>query len=116
MAADTAAGAPARLIAMGRAALMEGFSLVGLETYPDATPEDVERVLGALVRADEKALVLLEHSLARAGGDWLARVREEAARIVITEIPPLHEPQRYAPSVDRLVRAVLGPGALGERA
>lgn len=103
---------PTRLIAMGQAALMEGFSLIGLETYPNATPETLEKVLAELVRGEHKALIFLEHDLARSGGHWLGRVREEGGRIVVTEIPPLNAPGSYEPEVDRLVRAILGPGAL----
>jgi len=46
------------------------------------------------------------------GGYWLNRLRNEGGRIVITELPPLPAPQDYAPAVDEVVRAVLGPDAL----
>jgi vacuolar-type H+-ATPase subunit F/Vma7 len=108
-----AAGAPpARLIALGSAALMQGFSLIGVETFPDADPRTLERVLAELVRGEHKALVFLEHGLARGAGPWLRRAREEGGRIVVTEIPPLAAPGEYAPDVDRLVSALLGPSAL----
>ena len=55
-----------RLIAMGRAALAEGFALLGFETRVDATRDDVESVLAELIRTREHALVVLEHELARA--------------------------------------------------
>ena len=112
MDAATGTAVPTRLIAMGSAVLMEGFSLIGLETFPDATAEDLERLLAGLVRSEARALLMLEHPLARSDGPWLKRVRHEAARIVITELPPLAAPHEYAPTVDALVRAVLGPGAL----
>ncbi|MBI2312122.1 MAG: V-type ATP synthase subunit F [Betaproteobacteria bacterium] len=104
--------APTRLIAMGSAPLMQGFGLIGVETWPDATEEQVEQVLAALVRKGEKALLFLEQNLARSRGHWLNWVRNEEARIVITEIPSLHAPHAYAPAVDRLVRSILGPSAL----
>lgn len=109
-----APGAATRLIAMGRAPLMEGFRLVGLETYPDADAATVERVLAAIALSGEHALVLLEHSLARSRGEWLERLRSEGGRVVVTEIPPLAAPGAYAPTVDALVRSVLGPGALDD--
>lgn len=110
---EQAGGArPTRLIALGEAALMEGFSLIGLETYPNATAETLETLLAELVRGEQKALLFLEHGLARSGGPWLKRVREEGGHIVITEIPPLNAPGSYEPEVDRLVRAILGPNAL----
>lgn len=105
---------PTRLIAMGHAALMEGFNLIGLETYPDADQATLEQLLAKLVTTNQNALLFLEHHLARSEGPWLDRVRNEGGRIVITEIPPLHAPGGYAPAVDNLVRAMLGPQALEE--
>jgi hypothetical protein len=51
-------------------------------------------------------------SLAHAGGHWLNRLRNEGGRIVVTELPSLSAPHDYAPAVDEVVRAVLGPEAL----
>ena len=101
-----------RLIAMGHAALAEGFALLGFETRVDATRDDVETVLAELIRTRERALVVLEHELARAETPNLERVRREGGRIVVTEIPPLHAPADYRPPVEDLVRRVLGPRVL----
>lgn len=67
------------------------------------------------MREQQKALVFLEHDLAREPGPWLRRVRAEGGRIVVAEIPPLHAPQAYHSAVEDLVRAVLGPQALEPR-
>lgn len=104
-----------RMIALGGAALIEGFGLIGVETRPDATPEQLETLLAELVRNQEKALLFLEDALARGSGPWLRRVREEGGRIVIAEVPPLHAPQDYHPPVEELVHSILGPQALEER-
>ena len=101
-----------RMIALGGAALAQGFALLGFETRPDATVEDLEQVLQELLRSDAKALVIVEHSLAEAGGPAFRRVRAEGGRIVISEVPPLHAPADYRPPVEALVRRVLGPNAL----
>lgn len=111
---DATGTQPTRFIAMGSAALTDGFSLIGLETWPDATPEQLEQLLRELVTGEQRALLFLEHGLARSGGPWLARVRNEAGRIVVTEIPALHAPADYHPAVDEIVRGALGPSALGE--
>ncbi|MHB8622660.1 MAG: V-type ATP synthase subunit F [Sulfuricaulis sp.] len=103
---------PTRMIVLGSAALAEGFGLIGVETYPDATPETLEVLLAGLFRRQEKALVFLEHDLARSEGPWLKRVREEGGRIVIAEIPPLHAPEAYHPQVEDIVRSILGSQAL----
>jgi vacuolar-type H+-ATPase subunit F/Vma7 len=100
--------ARARIVALGQAPLMHGFALLGIDTRADASAADLEALLAELWRAGSHALVLVEQPLAAAGGPWLARVRQEAARIVIAEIPSLHAPQTYAPAVDALVRTRLG--------
>lgn len=110
-AADTVAP-PTRLIALGSAALVEGFNLIGAEIVRDATPEMLEELLARLVQNREKALLFLEHHLARGQGPWLKRVREEGGRIVIAEIPPLHAPEDYHPQVEDVVRGILGSQAL----
>jgi vacuolar-type H+-ATPase subunit F/Vma7 len=113
--ADTGSPAATRLLALGSSVLMEGFSLIGAETYPEATAETVERVLGGLLKRQEKALVFLEHHLARDPGPSLRRVRDEGGRIVVAEIPPLHAPETHRPAVEDVIRAILGPQALEPR-
>ena len=102
----------ARLVVLGSAGLTEGFGLIGAQVYPDADSAKVEEVLAQLVKDGSEALVLLESNLAHAGGVWLNRLRNEGGRVVVTELPPLSAPHDYAPAVDDLVRAVLGPDAL----
>jgi vacuolar-type H+-ATPase subunit F/Vma7 len=103
---------PARLIALGSAALTEGFALIGFETYPDPTPEVLEDLLRDLLRGQQAALVVIEQGLAQSPGRQLTRALREGARVVITEIPTLQQPPRYRSRVDRLVASLLGPSAL----
>jgi len=105
---------PARVIVAGSAALTEGFALIGVETLPGASAAQLEALLAELWRREEKALVFIEHGLAREAGPWLKRVRDDSGRIVVTEVPPLQSPGRYHPLVEDVVRAVLGPSALEE--
>lgn len=102
----------ARLVVLGSAGLAEGFRLIGAEVHADADVATVETVLEQLSKNGDEALVLLETHLAHGGGHWLNRLRNEGGRIVITELPALPAPQDYAPAVDEVVRAVLGPEAL----
>lgn len=101
-----------RMIAMGSSALTQGFGLVGFETWPDARPDDVERVLGELMGSSERAVIFLEAYLAGCDCPNLNRVRAEGGRIVVTEIPQLHAPQEYHPEVEDLVSNVLGAHVL----
>jgi vacuolar-type H+-ATPase subunit F/Vma7 len=102
----------ARLVVLGSAGLANGFSLIGAEVHADADAATVEAVLENLAQSGAEALVLLETHLAHGGGYWLNRLRSEGGRIVITELPPLHAPHDYAPAVDEVVGAVLGPEAM----
>lgn len=109
---DPARPAGARLVVLGSAGLVEGFALIGAEVHPNADAARVEAVLARLVEDGGEALVLIESHLARPGGYWLDRLRNEGGSIVVTELPPLAAPASYVPAVDGVVRAVLGPGAL----
>lgn len=103
-----------RMIALGSPPLMEGFALIGFETHPNATADELEALLEQLVRNQTRALVLLEEELARGTGPWLNRVRNEGGNIVITELPALHRPESYHPRVEDLVTSILGASALEE--
>jgi vacuolar-type H+-ATPase subunit F/Vma7 len=104
-----------RLIAMGGAGLIEGFSLLGFETFAEATPQILDDVLKGLMKKQQKALVILEENLARSETAMLRRVRIESANIVVIEVPPLQAPDDYHPPVEELVRRVVGPSALEEQ-
>jgi vacuolar-type H+-ATPase subunit F/Vma7 len=104
--------APARLIALGSAVLMEGFELIGFETFPDPAPETLENLFQELLRKQQAALVVIEQSLARNPGRHLLRAQREGGRIVITEIPELHQSGDYHSRVESLVQSILGPAAL----
>ncbi|MCK5524220.1 MAG: V-type ATP synthase subunit F [Thiomargarita sp.] len=101
-----------KLIFMGSNALADGFALLGFETFPDATTENVESVLSELLQNKENALVFLEDKLTRQPGPSFLRARRESGRIIITEIPPLNAPDKYRPSVEELVARVLGRSVL----
>lgn len=103
--------APARMIALGSAALMEGFALIGFETHADPAPEAVEALMQELIRDQQSALVVIEQSLARNPGRHLQRAQSEGGRIVITEIPEINLSGDYHSRVENLVQGLLGPAA-----
>jgi vacuolar-type H+-ATPase subunit F/Vma7 len=104
--------APARMIALGSAALMEGFALIGFETHVDPKPEEIDGLMRDLLRTQQSALVVIEQSLAANPGRHLLRAQNEGGRIVITEIPELHLPDNYHSRVETLVQQALGATAL----
>ncbi|OIR11172.1 V-type ATP synthase subunit F [mine drainage metagenome] len=106
---------PARMIALGSAALMEGFALIGFETHVDPAADTIERLMHELMRDQQGALVVIEQSLARNAGRNLARAQREGGRIIITEIPEIHLSASYHSRVENLVQEVLGATALENR-
>ena len=103
---------PTRLVMMGDSALCTGFDLIGFETWPEASEEQLDEVLGRIIEDGQAALVFLEPRLARCNCESLKRLQHQGGRVVVTEIPPLRAPGDYRPQVEELVRSVLGAGAL----
>ena len=101
-----------RLIMMGSAALTAGFSLIGFETWPDATDEQLEQLLIELQQRGDTALIFLEPELANCDCNILQDIQKQGGHIVVTEIPPLDAPGDYRPQVEDLVISVLGKSAL----
>ena len=100
------------MIAMGGRPLMEGFALLGFETWPDADTEDMKKLLLELLTSRQKALVLLETYLSQAPCPLLADTRVHGGNIIVTEVPPLDASQEYHPYVEKLVTKVLGNDTL----
>ncbi len=111
--ANGVAPARTRLLALGSAALTDGFALIGFEAVPEATPRQLEELLAGLVTSRQNALVIIGQDLALSDGPWLKRVRNKGGRIVLVEIPPLDAPETHRLPVEDLIKGVLGPGALG---
>ena len=97
---------------MGGRPLMEGFALLGFETWPDADTEDMKKLFLELLTSRQKALVLLETYLSQAPCPLLADTRVHGGNIIVTEVPPLDASQEYHPYVEKLVTKVLGNDTL----
>ena len=99
------------MIAMGTRPLMEGFSLLGFETWPDADIEELKKVLTELIQSRQKALLLLETYLSRSQCTLLADIRKHGGNIIVTEVPAINAAQQYHPFVEDLIVKVLGKQA-----
>ena len=97
-----------RMLFMGSAALTDGFQLIGFETWPDATPDQLNQVLESLIEGRQSAFVIIDHDLAAQESRMLERVRREGGRIVVTEIPPLNDPETFPGLIEGRVQALLG--------
>jgi vacuolar-type H+-ATPase subunit F/Vma7 len=104
-----------RLLFMGEAALTEGFRLIGFETFPDATEEQLEGVLTDLLSSRERAFLVLDASLSQCCSLRLRQVRSEGGRILVAMVPRLHEPERFRGMIDDQVRVLLGGADLDEQ-
>ena len=97
-----------RIMAIGNQALMDGFALLGIETYADISISQLERILLDLRRQDERALVYLQQDLAQADIPVLTFLRNEGGQVLISEIPDILSADAYQASVDQLIARVMG--------
>ena len=104
-----------KIIAIGNAALMDGFALLGIETYADASAEQINAVLSELSRSRERALVYLQQDLMSAEIPMIQQLRIQGGSILICEIPDLHTADDYQPEVEKLISRVLGSSVLEKR-
>lgn len=104
-----------KIIAIGNSALMDGFALLGIETYADASADEINAVLTELVRARERALVYLQQDLISDEIPMVQQLRLKGGSILICEIPDLQTANDYQPEVEKLIGRVLGSSALEGR-
>ncbi|MDH3219356.1 MAG: V-type ATP synthase subunit F [Gammaproteobacteria bacterium] len=100
------------IIAIGTAALMDGFALLGIRTYADASTDEINSVLTELARSRERALVYLQQDLMTADIPMIQQLRNQGGSILICEIPNLHAAGEYRPAVEKLIGRVLGNSIL----
>ena len=101
-----------KIIAIGSAALMDGFALVGIKTYVDETAEVINTVLSELHRNRDRALVFIQQNLFDANIPMIQQLRNRGGSILICELPDLQAVQDYQPQVETLIRRVLGSSVL----
>lgn len=97
-----------RIIALGSAALMDGFRLAGIEVVAEASREQLETLMKSLLSGKEKALVLVEDHLSANPGPWLDRALSEGGHVVVVQVPSLAHAGDYHPDVDRLIACGAG--------
>jgi vacuolar-type H+-ATPase subunit F/Vma7 len=97
-----------RMLFLGDTALTDGFQLIGFETWPDPTAEQLELVLAELVACRDHAFVILDSELAKSPSPSLKKIRAEGGRIVVTEVPSLSDPENFECEIDNQVQSLLG--------
>jgi vacuolar-type H+-ATPase subunit F/Vma7 len=101
-----------KIIAIGNSALMDGFALLGIKTYADASADEINAVLTKLVKERERALVYLQQDLKSADIPMIQQLRSKGGSILICEIPDLRTADDYQPEVEKLIARVLGNSVL----
>ena len=114
MASETEPLTRARLLFFGERALTAGYGLIGFETFPDASVEQLDHVLTELLQTRSTALVLIDQRVARLDSRLLPRIRKEGGRILVTEVPSLRSPGEYHSDIDDQVSLLLGGSRLEE--
>ncbi len=97
-----------RIIALGSAALMDGFALLGIETHADLDADAIDALLSRLQRRRERALIFIQQDLISAEIPMIRQLRLQGGSILLCEIPSLHAVDEYQPEVEQLIGRVLG--------
>jgi vacuolar-type H+-ATPase subunit F/Vma7 len=98
----------ARLLFLGEKALAQGFSLIGFETWPDASVAELDDVLAEIRNDAQGALVIIDQRLAAAGSKRLPIINSEGRHVVVIEVPSLSDAKGFRLDIDAQVEALLG--------
>jgi vacuolar-type H+-ATPase subunit F/Vma7 len=108
----TPEAAGTRMLFLGADSLADGFRLIGFETHPNPSADDVDQVFRALRKSRDKAFVVVDEAVMRSGAGNLARVRREGGRIVVVAVPPLAGPVQLESEVADRLQVMFGSGNL----
>ncbi|MDJ0882211.1 MAG: V-type ATP synthase subunit F [Gammaproteobacteria bacterium] len=101
-----------KIVAMGSSALMDGFALLGIQTYADLSLEKINDVLLDVKRKHRRALVFLEQDIINADIPMVNRWRNQGGSMLICEIPALDQLNEFQPEVEQLIARVMGTSVL----
>ncbi|MES9993896.1 MAG: V-type ATP synthase subunit F [Candidatus Thiodiazotropha sp.] len=97
-----------RNIFVGSNALTDGFRLIGFETVTDPDAATLDELLSQLLQERERALLIIEQSVNRIGSKLLDQIRIEGGRIVLSEVPSLHNPDEFHSDLDGQLKKLTG--------
>jgi vacuolar-type H+-ATPase subunit F/Vma7 len=101
-----------KIIAIGNASLMDGFALLGIQTFADQSADTINALLTELVHSRERALVFIQQGFISTKIPMIQQLRNQGGSILICEIPNLDTADDYTPEVEKLIGRVLGPSVL----
>ena len=106
--AENSDASTTRMLFFGERALAEGFSLIGFETWPDASTQQLDQILQELWQTHTSAFVIVDQNLALSNSRLLRQIDNEGGRIVAAVVPPLARPEDFHLDIDEQVRVLLG--------
>ena len=95
-------------IFVGSHALSDGFRLIGFETLTDPTTAELDQLLSSLLQQKQRALLIIEQSVNRLDSKLLQQIRNEGGRIILSEIPSLHDPDHFQSDLDETLKQLTG--------
>jgi len=97
-----------RQLFLGDVALASGFRLAGFEVYPGADAARLDELLDELQATRTPAFVVIDQRLAESGSRRLEEVRREGGRILLSQVPPLTQPEKMHSAIDDRIHQLLG--------
>ncbi|MCU7931218.1 MAG: ATPase [Candidatus Thiodiazotropha sp. (ex Codakia rugifera)] len=97
-----------RKIFIGSHALTDGFRLIGFETLTEPDAGRLDELLSVLLKEKQRALLIIEQSINQVGSKLLEQIRSEGGRIVLSEVPSLHDPDNFQSGLDGQLRKLTG--------
>jgi vacuolar-type H+-ATPase subunit F/Vma7 len=97
-----------RNIFIGGPTLTDGFRLIGFETLTDPDAQQLNQLLTELQHERQRTLLIIEHSVNRVSSKLLDQIRKEGGRIILSEVPSLHDPDNFQSELDAQLRKLTG--------
>ncbi|MCU7919710.1 MAG: ATPase [Candidatus Thiodiazotropha sp. (ex Dulcina madagascariensis)] len=97
-----------RKIFVGSHALTDGFRLIGFETLTEPDGGRLDALLSGLLKDNQRALLIIEQSVNQVGSKLLEQIRSEGGRIVLSEVPSLHDPDNFQSDLDGQLKKLTG--------
>lgn len=101
-----------RILAVGNQELMDGFTLLGIETFINPDKGQLEKLLNDVQISGDRVLIYLQQDLLDFQLPVLDQLRREGGNVLISEVPCLHAPGNRQASIDQLITRTIGAAAL----
>jgi vacuolar-type H+-ATPase subunit F/Vma7 len=75
-------------------------------TDPDSAA--LEALLSSLIQQNQRALLIIEQSVNQLDSKLLQQIRSEGGRIVLSEVPSLHESDNFQSELDETLKQLTG--------